>query len=107
MPGCSSCGGTTIPASGYSVDSNAHPWIDVNEYGVRPIGDEPASCQPYHGEFQGTTVFLVGYGTDEVKVFLRGARTEAWTYAQENDLSFQHINVVELCHDRVIGLLGA
>ena len=105
---CGSCGGTTTPASNYALDQTAHPWIDVNEYGVRPIGNEQINCQPYSGIFQGTTVFLVGYDDpDKVKVFLRDSRAEAWQYAQENDLAFQHINVTELCHDRVVSLLGA
>lgn len=105
---CGSCGGTATPANNYALDQAAHPWIDVNAYGVRPIGDEAINCQPYQGVFQGMTVFLVGYDDpDKVKIFLRDARAEAWDYAQQHDLSFQHINVVELCHDRVISLIGA
>jgi hypothetical protein len=105
---CGSCGGqpaALVSNAGY--DPAGMAWIDVNEYGVRPIGDDAASCAPYSGMFQGTTVFLVGYGTDLVKIFLRDARAEAWEYAKANELSFQHINVTELCHERVLAMLGA
>jgi len=94
-----------VSNAGY--DPNGQAWIDVNQYGVRPIGDDAESCAPYSGIFPGTTVFLVGYGTDLVQIFVRDRRAEAWEYAKENELTFEHINVTELCHDRVVALLGA
>jgi len=107
MPGCSSCGGSTTGTTSVGYDPTGLPWIDVNEYGVRPIGDDPVDCAPYLGMFQAETMFLIGYGTDMVKLFRRGERSEAYAYAAENNLTFQHINVVELCNDRVMALLGA
>lgn len=106
MAGCGSCGGGGTAMS-FGYDPTGQAWVDVNAYGVRPIGDDPENCGPYQGMFQGTSVFLVGANTDEARVFLRDSRNEAWQYALDNELTFQHVNVTELCHDRMIALLGA
>jgi hypothetical protein len=98
------CGGGGTP-SGF--DPAGQPWIDVNAFGVRPMGDDAENCEPYHGAFPGTSVFLVGHGTEHERVFIREQRNEAWTYATENELTFQHINATELCHDRIVALFGA
>lgn len=104
MAGCGACGGGGQQSFGY--DPTGQAWVDVNEYGMRPLGTDAPNCEPYHGAFQGTSVFYVGADTDKAKLFLRGQREAAWNYAVENELTFQHVNCTEFCHDRIVELFG-
>lgn len=104
---CGACGGKKVGAARRApapvFEAAAPP---SNDRGMYPFIGEAYDCEAYHGAYLGTTLFLVGYGTPQERLYLRTRRAEAERFARDNNLSWDHISVRSLCHDRVVELLG-
>lgn len=102
---CGKCGGRRdtsilgahLPSGNYVRDEN----------GLFPLAQAPDCTEKYHGQFQGASVFVVGMGTEKEKLFVRGQKVEAMKYAKAQETSLDHVHVTSLCHEPVLGLLGA
>lgn len=102
---CGSCGGKKVGVA-RRAPADDIPEPMTNDRGMFPLVGDEYTCEPYHGAYSGTTMFLVGYGTEGERLFSRTLRAAAIKYARENDLSWAHVSVTSLCHDRVVSLLG-
>lgn len=69
-------------------------------------GDDYA-CDPYHGMYQGSNLFLACAGTDKAALFLTTVYNLAYEYAAANEGALQRVSVLSLCHDRVVAMFGA
>lgn len=103
---CGSCGGNKIGAA-RRAPADDIPTPATNDRGMYPLIGDTYGCEAYHGPYTGTSLFLVGYGTEQEKLFFRTQKAAATSYARTNSLSWAHVSVTSLCHERVVGLLGA
>ena len=85
-------------------------WEDVsfNSRNMVLLSSDSVDCAPYTGAFQGTSVHLVGQGTEYERIFLRRMHKEAVAYATANGVKVGRlVSVRSLCHDTVVATLGA
>ena len=81
---CGSCGGRKSKArmvAAYSPESIPDPLAGPD--GVYRFTDDAGDCERYHGIFTGTTVFVLGLGTEHERIFLRTTKAAAERYAAE------------------------
>lgn len=79
----------------------------VNDDGMTTLQSEPECTEPYDGVFRQATVFIVGYKTEDERLFKRGDRTQALAYAKKNKLTFDQVPARSLCHETMLELLGS
>lgn len=84
----------------------AYPRPD-NEFGVLPTQTDLTCTEPYTGIYQQATVFVIGYGDENEKLFRRGDRRAAVAYAKEQKLTFDQVQARSLCDGVARELLGA
>lgn len=84
----------------------AFPRAD-NEFGVLTTSGDPYCEEPYTGIYQQATVFVLGFGTEDEKLFRRGDRREAVAYATEKNVTFDQVQARSLCDSVARELLGA
>lgn len=60
--------------------------------------------EPYSGPFRKTTVFLVGIGTTNERLFTRSERNDAIAAARKDKLTFDQVIAGQLCADVVESL---
>lgn len=85
-------------------------WTDsnFNERSMINLSGDELMCEPYHGQFTGTRVFIAGQGTEHEKTFLKQNKFDAIRYAKEHKVKLtRQVSVISLCHDRVVAMLGA
>ena len=77
--------------------SRIHPGVD--ETGTIMVQSNPDCTTPYSGPFRKMTVFAVGYGTENEKLFVRAKRTEAIAYARSTtpNMTFDQVLAAQLC----------
>jgi hypothetical protein len=71
-----------------------------------PLAAAPDCTEPYHGAFVGASLLVVGRGTDNERIFVRGQRTDALRYAKARKTTLDHVQARALCHDAVLAVLG-
>lgn len=71
------------------------------------LASYPECDRPYRGAFQGATIYIVGYGTEEETLFRRADRGTAARLAREKRTSLTHVPAIELCEEAMLELLGA
>jgi hypothetical protein len=104
MP-CSRCGKGTDPAFLTGAIQHSSPVLDEND--LFALSSAPECTEPYHGQFLGASVIVVGRGTDKEKLFRKGDRLEASKMARQQNLTYDHVLAKHLCHELVVDLLRA
>ena len=84
----------------------------ADEHGLIPLNKYSTCTEPYHGQFTGASVFVIGRGTIHERLFRKAQRDDATIYARDNGntgetLTIDHVHGTTLCHDAVVALLGA
>lgn len=91
------------------ANSRHNPWYQPkpNERNMFPLeGEDAATIEPYHGNFRGSTVYVVGYGTEHEEVFTRGSRHEAFRIAVQKETTLSHLSATMFSHESMIAALG-
>jgi hypothetical protein len=109
--GCG-CGKSRLPNKmGRFVDVRTDDYglVRLSMDGVTTLDSSNRHCEPYHGVFDGTYLYVVGLGTEHEKLFLRSGRRAAIDYAKEHgDLEISNLLLARsFCHDTVVAVLGA
>jgi hypothetical protein len=79
----------------------------TDENNMFTLATAPECTEPYHGQFQGATVYVLGLGTENERLFRKGDWTEATKAARVQGLTLDHVLAINLCHDKVIELFQA
>jgi hypothetical protein len=84
----------------------------ADEHGLIPLARFGSCADAYHGQFSGASVFVIGRGTDQERLFRKAQQDDATRYAIDNGpgqdaLTIDHVHATTLCHDAVVELLGA
>lgn len=61
----------------------------------------------YHGSYTTASLWVVGAGTPEEKMFRTGQRGEAIRLANDADLPIDQLPAIKLCHEAVVAVLGS
>lgn len=102
------CGGKKKASAGPAgYNPTAQPRLRTNDRGMYLLAGDEYLCEPYHGAYPGSTVFVVGLGTDDERLFTVGNRVPAYNYAVSVKQPLLHVSVSQLCHDSVVALLNA
>lgn len=83
------------------------PDVPSNDRGMYLLAGDSYDCEPYHGAYQASWLFLACGGTDDAAIFLPTVYNMAYDYAKEHEGALQRVSVMELCHDRIFTLFGA
>lgn len=78
----------------------------ADESGTILLHSDGECSGPYSGPLRNADVIIVGLRTPDERLFLRGQRTAAVKYAQENRLSFDRVKASQLCVETVAALVG-
>lgn len=111
MPNCGGCGGrNSLGARGGAVVQSTR--LVADEYGLLPLAQYPNASEPYHGQFTGASVFVVGRGTEKERLFRKVQADDATRYAMAEGstgetLTIDHLHSTSLCHEAMVSLLGA
>lgn len=93
------------------VPTDEYGLIRLSSDGVTRMASESPDgpCEPYHGAFGGTYLYIVGLHTEHEKLFLRQNRRDAIAYAKErgNLLISNLLLARSFCHDTLVSVLGA
>ena len=71
----------------------------TDETGTIMFRSAPDCTEPYRGPFKRMTAFVVGYDTDDEKLFMKSDRSEAIRYAKDNKLTFDQVLASQLCDE--------
>ena len=80
---------------------------EQDENGLVALSSAAECTEPYHGQFTGASVFIVGRGTEHERLFVRGHKMDAMRWAKQHSVTLDHVHVTNLCHEPVLALLGA
>jgi len=62
----------------------------------------PDCTERHRGQWQGTTIYVVGRHTDSERLFRRDQLTEAAEWARENKVTIEALATADLCDQAVI-----
>ncbi len=79
----------------------------TNSLGMFDLVSMPRCNTPYHGAFRSATIYVVGFQTDQERLFVRGDVAHAVEYAKQNKLSISHLPARQFCHDAMVEFFGA
>lgn len=97
------CGqrGSTPSAFGLAKGS-----VQITDQGMIMLASTNGCTEPYHGQYQGASVYVVGLGTDAEAVYLKADNKRALRDARARRTTFDHLPARQLCHERMVELLG-
>jgi hypothetical protein len=92
-----------------------------NSKGLYDLASHPDCDVPYHGAFPAAQIYVVGFGTEAERLYVRGQRNEATRAARTGKdpatgepltatggrLTLDPVLASNLCHDAVVELLGS
>jgi hypothetical protein len=91
-----------------TLNTKLYEDLTLDSRSMLTLNGDDQLCEPYHGQFTGTYVYVVGYGTEHERMFLRSLSKQAEQYAATNGVKVGRlISVRSLCHDRVVAAIGA
>ena len=71
-----------------------------------PLATAPDCTETYHGAFPSATVYIVGRGTGDETLYIKGQGDDARRHGRRQDLTVDHVRATDLCHEAVVELIG-
>jgi hypothetical protein len=72
-----------------------------------PLASAPPDCtETYHGQFTAASLYIVGRGTDQEHLYLKGQGEEARRVGRRDKLTVDHVRATDVCHETVVALFG-
>jgi hypothetical protein len=99
--GCKNKNELTGDASGL-----VQSWPNPNEVGMVELASAPDCDKLYSGPFRQATLLVVGLGTEQETLFVRGMREAAITLAKAESLTIDPVPARSICHDAAVAVLG-
>lgn len=79
----------------------------AGQNGVYELAQAPGCFSPYEGEYRFDSVFVIGLGTEQEKIFGRRKRNDALTYARDNKLRIDPLPAHNLCSEVMLAFFGS
>lgn len=99
------CGNKNALYRGAANLGRANPIADSD--GMYILASAPDCTTPYSGAYINSTVFVVGFGTENETLYSRADRSDAIAHARESNLTIDQLPARSLCHNSMVTLLGA
>jgi hypothetical protein len=97
---CGSCGGNRAPRR---IVTATRSYAGPGGFPLVTYKD----CTTLHlGAHQGTSIYIVGRGTEDEKLFPRTQLTEASVYARQTKRQLENIPTTALCDQAVVDVYG-
>jgi hypothetical protein len=71
------------------------------------LASHPDCTTPYTGAFRSASIYVVGLGTDQERLFVRAEAQDAVAYARATGQPIAHLPAAQFCQDAMVAFLGA